>query len=89
MSEEPKDSQQTLPASQEGEVRAPAEILFAVQAEGLRVQNRLEEAIAVLKEGLEKNPGLSSGEAVVGKMLLGEGDAGGGQNRTGKGLRHH
>jgi len=70
MTEEPKDSQQTSPDSQEGEVRAPAEILYAVQAESLRVQNRLEEAIAVLKDGLEKTPDYLPARLLLGRCYL-------------------
>jgi len=70
MTEEPKDSQQTSPSSQEGEVRVPAEIFYAVQAESLRVQNRLEEAIAVCKNGLEKTPNYLPARLLLGRCYL-------------------
>jgi tetratricopeptide (TPR) repeat protein len=66
MNEEPKNSRQTPPLSQKAGVETPAERLFAVRAEALRVQNRLAEAVEVLKEGLEKNP-----DYLPARLLLG------------------
>jgi len=66
MKEESTEIGQNPPASQEGGFKGPAEKLFVVQAEELRVQNRLEEAIAVLREGVKKNP-----DYLPGRLLLG------------------
>ncbi|MBP1711953.1 MAG: hypothetical protein H6Q42_156 [Deltaproteobacteria bacterium] len=48
----------------------PAERFFVVQAEKLRVQNQLEEAIAVLKEGLKKNPNYLPARLLLGRCYL-------------------
>jgi tetratricopeptide (TPR) repeat protein len=70
MTEESTDFPQTSTPSQVGEVRVPAEIFYAVQAESLRVQNRLEEAIAVLKDGLEKTPDYLPARLLLGRCYL-------------------
>jgi tetratricopeptide (TPR) repeat protein len=56
MNEEPKDFGKT-PLPQTGPAGAPGEKRFLAEAENFRAQNRLDEAIALLKEGLSGNPG--------------------------------
>jgi tetratricopeptide (TPR) repeat protein len=69
MNEETKDFQQPGPPSPNGEVKVPAERFFAVRAEALRVQNRLDEAIEVLKEGLENAPDYLPARLLLGRCL--------------------
>jgi len=66
MNEESKDTQKPPPLSQMEGGALPAEQHFAVRAETLRLQNRLEEAIEVLKEGLDKSP-----DHLPARLLLG------------------
>jgi tetratricopeptide (TPR) repeat protein len=70
MTEELTVFPQTSPPSQKEDVRGRAELLFAPQAESLRVENRLDEAIAVCKEGLEKNPDYLPGRLLLGRCYL-------------------
>jgi tetratricopeptide (TPR) repeat protein len=56
MTEEPKEKETSESLANEENATVPAERLFVVLGESLRVQNRLDEAIEALKQGMEKNP---------------------------------
>jgi predicted Zn-dependent protease len=73
MTEDPKEIEPPHPLPGEDEAMVPAERLFAVQAESLRVQNRLDEAIETLKQGIERLPEYLPGRLLLGRCYLEKG----------------
>jgi len=70
MTEEPTDTQLASTLSQEGNTSRATERSFLAEVENLRGQGRLEEAIAVCREGLKKNPDYLPGRLLLGRCYL-------------------
>ncbi len=68
--EQPKEKEPSLPGEDENHAQVPAERLFLVQAESLRVQNRLDEAIETCQKGLQTAPDLLPGRLLLGRCYL-------------------
>jgi tetratricopeptide (TPR) repeat protein len=67
---ETKEKEQNPLFTDEASVEVSAENFFVVQAEALRLQNRMDEAIEICKKGLEKTPDLLPGRLLLGRCLL-------------------
>jgi len=70
MTEELKEKEPTPRFPGEDEAMVPAEKLFAVQAESLRMQNRLDEAIETLRKGIKQIPEYLPGRLLLGRCYL-------------------
>jgi len=70
MSEEPKEQESIQTGEPEEEAQVPAERFFLVEAEALRVQNRLDEAIEICLKGLQGAPDLLSARLLLGRCYL-------------------
>jgi predicted Zn-dependent protease len=70
MTEEPKEKEPTPPFPGEDDAMVPAEKLFVVQAESLRMQNRLDEAIETLAKGIKQIPEYLPGRLLLGRCYL-------------------
>jgi predicted Zn-dependent protease len=73
MNEETKEKETPESLVNEENATVPAERLFVVLGESLRVQNRLDEAIEALKQGMEKTPEYLPGRLLLGRCYLEKG----------------
>jgi tetratricopeptide (TPR) repeat protein len=70
MTEEPKEKEPDPPRQDGEDAAVPADKLFVVQGESLRVQNRIDEAIGTLIKGLERMPEYLPGRLLLGRCYL-------------------
>ncbi len=70
MSEEPKEQVPTPPVDGEEIAHVPAETFFVIEAEALRVQNRLDEAIETCQRGLQTAPDFLPARLLLGRCYL-------------------
>ncbi len=70
MNEEPKEQEPTQTDEREEGAQVPAERFFLIEAEALRVQNRLDEAIETCLRGLQGAPDLLPARLLLGRCYL-------------------
>lgn len=70
MSEEPKEKEPTPPVDGEENTQVPVETFFVIEAEALRVQNRLDEAIETCRRGLQTAPDFLPARLLLGRCYL-------------------